>query len=70
VRVTLEFTLPDDSADHRAAMFAPTLAAAIWDIDALLRNILNYGDSRFKTPEQLAEYIRREHLVEALYKID
>ena len=70
MRVTLEFNLPDESADHRAAMYANTLAATIWDIDAMLRNLIKYGDNRFKTPEALAEYIRREHLTEALNKID
>lgn len=70
MKVTLEFTLPDESADHKAAIHAPTLAAAIWDIDALLRNIIKYGDNRFKTPEALAEYIRREHLIEPLDKLD
>lgn len=70
MKVTLEFTLPDESADHRAAMYANTLAAAIWDIDALLRHLLKHGDSRFKTPDQLAEFIRREHLVACLNRID
>lgn len=70
MKVTLEFTLPDESADHKAAIYATTLAAAIWDIDALLRNIIKYGDNRFKTPEQLAEYIRREHLVDCLNRLD
>ena len=70
MRVTLEFTLPDESADHRAAIHAPMLAAAICDIDALLRNLLKHGDSRFKTPDQLAEYIRREHLCNCLNLLD
>jgi hypothetical protein len=51
-------------------MYANTLAATIWDIDAMLRNLIKYGDNRFKTPEALAEYIRREHLTEALNKIE
>jgi hypothetical protein len=70
VKVTLEFTLPDESAEHRQAMYASVLASTIWDIDAMLRNIIKYGDNRFKTAESLAEYIRREHLVEALNKIE
>lgn len=51
-------------------MYANTLATTIWDIDAMLRNLIKYGDNRFKTPEALAEYIRREHLTEALNKIE
>jgi len=70
MRVTLEFTLPDENADHRAAIHAPALAATVWDIDALLRNLLKHGDSRFKTPDQLAEYIRREHLCDCLNRLD
>ena len=70
MKVTLEFTLPDESAEHRAAMFATVLSNAIQDINNLLIHLIKHGDSRFKTPEQLAEYIRRQHLVEALNKIE
>lgn len=70
MRVTLEFTLPDEGEEHRAAVHANTLANAIWEMDALLRNLLKHGDSRFKTPEQLADHIRREYLCDCLNRLD
>lgn len=57
-KATLEFTLPEEQYEFRQATHAGEAWSVIHDLDAELRNLIKYGDTRFKTPEELAHHIR------------
>ena len=69
MKATLEFNLPDDASDHLRAVQANHAWNALYDIDNMLRNLLKYGDDRYKNVEELATAIRIE-VRYALDKID
>jgi len=54
---TLRFTLPDEDAEHRAAIQGSEAKSTLWHIDQRCRSLLKHGDP---TPAEraLAEEIR------------
>jgi hypothetical protein len=58
MRVTMEFTLPDDQGDYDAARLGREALAALWEIDQRCREILKHGDPSPELREAL-EDIRR-----------
>ena len=43
MKAILEFNLPEDNADHLAAVAAPKMASIIWEWGQYLRDIDRYG---------------------------
>ena len=60
MRATLEFNLPEEQNEHLRAVRAGDAWSALYDIDNMLRNLLKYGDDRYKTVDELATAIRQE----------
>lgn len=54
---TLRFTLPDEDAEHRAALQGPEAKSTLWHIDQRCRSLLKHGDPSEET-RRLAEEIR------------
>jgi len=69
MKATLEFNLPEESNEHLRAIHVGEAWSTLYDIDNMLRNMLKYGDDRYKTVEELAQAIREEARY-ALDKID
>lgn len=44
MRATLEFDLPDDDAEHRAALLGGKALSVLWQLDQRCRAILKHGD--------------------------
>ena len=55
--VTIRYTLPDESMDHRAALAGVDALIALEKIDQRLRAVLKYGEPSEET-ERLAEEVR------------
>jgi len=66
MKATLEFQLPEDQNEHIRAIHAGEAWSALYEIDGMLRNLLKYGNDRYKTVEELAQAIRTE----ARYALD
>jgi hypothetical protein len=60
MKATLEFNLPEDTQEHLRAIHCNQAWHSLYEIDSMCRNILKHGTDRFKTVEELAEYIRTE----------
>jgi uncharacterized membrane protein len=69
MKATLEFQLPEDNNEHLRAVHAGEAWSTLYDIDNMLRNILKYGNTEYKTVEELATAIRAVAR-ETLNKID
>lgn len=72
MKATLEFTLPDENSDYKAANLAPDMSGIIWDLDAFLRAGIKYGgdSEEWKTPEALAAHIRRTYLADIISRLE
>lgn len=71
MKAILEFNLPDEDLEHRQAVLAKDAWYVIHDLDMELRSLVKHGagPDRFKSVEELADYIRREHLSEIIAKL-
>jgi hypothetical protein len=58
MKATLEFTLPEETEEHRIAVNAGELYSAVDEVDHLLRNLIKHGDDRFRSQIELATYVR------------
>lgn len=54
---TLRYRLPDEEAEHRAALQGREAKRVLWEIDQRLRSLLKHGDPSDETA-RLAEEIR------------
>jgi hypothetical protein len=72
MKATLEFNLPEDQNQHKQAILAPDMAAIIWSLDSFLHDGIKYGPNTdsWRTPEDLASYIRREYLSNMVDKLE
>lgn len=68
MKIHLEFS-DDEPEVAMRAIHGSAAFSAIWDIDATLRHFLKHGDERFKTAQDLAEYMRGE-ILDVLAKIE
>ena len=68
MKIHLEFS-DDEPEMAMRAIHGSAAFTALWDIDAMLRNLLKHGDERFKAADELAEYLRGE-IAEVLAKIE
>lgn len=59
MKATVEFTLPEERAEHLRAVHAGAAWACLEDIDATLRSAVKYGHD-YKSVEELAQHLRRE----------
>lgn len=59
MKATVEFTLPDERAEHLRAVHANAAWSCLEDIDATLRSAVKYGHD-YKSVEELAQHLRRE----------
>ena len=60
MKATLEFSLPEEDAEHVRAVNASAAWSALYDIDNRIRGILKYGLSEESSYEQELAEIRRE----------
>ena len=60
MKATLEFNLPEDTAEHLRAVHAGAAWCALYEVDNRLRNLLKYGISKDSSYEQELSEIRRE----------
>jgi hypothetical protein len=60
MKATLEFNLPEDSAEHLRAVHAGAAWSALYELDNRLRNLLKYGTVKESSFEQELSEIRRE----------
>lgn len=72
MKATLEFQLPDENSDYKAANLAPEMSGIIWDLDEFLRAGMKYGaeGEEWKTPQDLAAHIRREFLADIISRLE
>lgn len=57
MKATLSFTLPEETAEHRAAVQGGEAKRVLWEIDQRCRAVVKYGQYSDETIE-LAETIR------------
>ena len=69
MKATLKYNLPEDTQEHLRAVQANHAWSALYDIDNMLRNMLKYGNTEYKTVEELANAVRAVAR-ETLNKID
>jgi hypothetical protein len=68
MKIHLEFN-DDEPELAMRAIHGSAAFSALWDMDATLRHFLKHGDDRFKTAQDLAEYMRGE-ILDVLAKIE
>lgn len=68
MKIHLEFG-DDEPEMAMRAIHGSAAFTALWDMDATLRQFLKHGDERFKTAQDLAEYMRGE-ILNVLAKIE
>ena len=61
MKIHLEFG-DDEPELAMRAIHGSAAFTALWDMDATLRHFLKHGDDRFKTAQDVAEYMRGEIL--------
>ena len=61
MKIHLEFG-DDEPELAMRAIHGSAAFSALWDMDATLRHFLKHGDDRFKTAQDVAEYLRGEIL--------
>jgi len=60
MKATLEFNLPNDNEEYIIASKSMDWALLVWDVDQLIRSLLKYDPSKFKTSEQALEHLRKK----------
>ena len=60
MKATLEFSLPEEDAEHVRAVNASAAWSALYDIDNRIRGILKYGLNEESSHERELAEIRRE----------
>ena len=55
---TLTFNLPAEDDEHRTAIFAYRWRAIVEELDNQMRSCLKYGSMVWKTPDDVAAYVR------------
>jgi len=60
MKATLEFNLPEDTAEHFRAVHAGAAWFTLYEVDNRLRNLIKYGASKDSSYEQELSEIRRE----------
>jgi hypothetical protein len=68
MKIHLEFG-DDEPEQAMRAIHGSAAFSALWDMDATLRHFLKHGDERFKTAQDLAEYMRGE-ILDVLTKVE
>jgi len=68
MKIHLEFG-DDEPEQAMRAIHGSAAFSALWDMDATLRHFLKHGDDRFKTAQDLAEYMRGE-ILDVLAKVE
>jgi hypothetical protein len=58
MKAVLEFNLPEERIEHVRAVRAGDAWATLHELDQHLRSIIKYGDGNYKSPEELATYLR------------
>ena len=68
MKIHLEFS-DDEPEMAMRAIHGSAAFSALWDMNSTLRHFLKHGDERFKTAQDLAEYMRGE-ILDVLAKIE
>ena len=68
MKIHLEFS-DDEPELAMRAIHGSAAFTALWDMNSTLRHFLKHGDERFKTAQDLAEYMRGE-ILDVLAKIE
>ncbi len=59
MKATIEFTLPEEDHQFRVASTAQELAATLWDVDHILREVTKYGADPMAAVERSRNLINR-----------
>lgn len=72
MKATIEFSLPDERSDYKAATLALDMSEALRELDAFLRAGIKYSPDgeQWKTAEALAAHIRREYLANIIDRLE
>lgn len=68
MKIHLEFS-DDEPELAMRAIHGSAAFSALWDMNSTLRHFLKHGDERFKTAQDLAEYLRGE-ICDVLAKVE
>ena len=68
MKIHLEFG-DDEPEMAMRAIHGSAAFSVLWDMNATLRHFLKHGDERFKTAQDLAEYMRGE-ILDVLTKVE
>jgi hypothetical protein len=68
MRIHLEFSDEERTAALQA-LHGTSAYYLLHEIDQTLRTFLKHGNDHFKTPQDLASYLRRE-IADVLYKVE
>jgi len=68
MKIHLEFS-DDEPELAMRAIHGSAAFSALWDMNSTLRHFLKHGDERFKTAQDLAEYLRGE-ILDVLAKVE
>lgn len=52
MKVTIEFDLPEESAEAEMALAAREMYSVLWDVDQKLRDFVKHGGNATETAEQ------------------
>ena len=68
MKIHLEFS-DDEPELAMRAIHGSAAFSALWDMNSTLRHFLKHGDERFKTAQDLAEYLSGE-ICDVLEKVE
>ena len=60
MKVTLEFNLPEDQAEHYCAIKGADMLNVLWELKAELRAMLKYGelpDTQYEIVEKIQDFL-------------
>jgi hypothetical protein len=60
MKVTLEFNLPEDQAEHYCAIKGADMLNVLWELKAELRAMLKYGelpDQQYEIVEKIQDFL-------------
>jgi len=60
MKVTLEFNLPDEQAEHYCAIKGQDMLNVLWELKSELRSMLKYGelpDAQYEIVQKIQEFL-------------
>lgn len=69
MKISIEFNTPDEQIEFLRCIHADEAWTTLNELDQHLRSFLKHGEHGYKTPEDLATFVRQA-IGEALSKVD